>query len=143
MLFHCLSKFSLTVGKVVANEKMRLIMKDCRKSFYLFIWKWAKKFIWCCQLDPSSATPMQEGLCWNIDLICLYSISVSAFEFFSWPSKQHPTQKQLYSLLSSIMKTIQVRWTKYAGHCWRVSKVGDRSRGWPEGSLFDCYYTKV
>ena len=25
----------------------------------------------------------------------------------------------------------------------KVSKVGDRSRGWPEGSLFDSYYTKV
>ena len=23
------------------------------------------------------------------------------------------------------------------------SKVGDHSRGWPEGSLFDSYYTKV
>ena len=23
------------------------------------------------------------------------------------------------------------------------SKVGDHSRGWPEGSLFDTYYTKV
>ena len=26
---------------------------------------------------------------------------------------------------------------------WKVSKVSDRSRGWPEGSLFDSYYTKV
>ena len=25
----------------------------------------------------------------------------------------------------------------------KVSKVGDRSRGWPEGSLFNSYYTKV
>ena len=24
-----------------------------------------------------------------------------------------------------------------------VSKVGDRSRGWPEGSLFDSYYTRL
>ena len=23
------------------------------------------------------------------------------------------------------------------------SKVGDHSRGWPEGSLFNSYYTKV
>ena len=23
----------------------------------------------------------------------------------------------------------------------KVSKVGDHSRGWPEGSLFDSYYT--
>ena len=24
-----------------------------------------------------------------------------------------------------------------------ISKIGDRSRGWPEGSLFDSYYTKL
>ena len=24
-----------------------------------------------------------------------------------------------------------------------VSKVGDLSLGWPEGSLFDSYYTKI
>ena len=25
----------------------------------------------------------------------------------------------------------------------KVSKVGDHCRGWPKGSLFDSYYTKV
>ena len=25
----------------------------------------------------------------------------------------------------------------------KVSEVGDCSRGWPEGSLFDSFYTKV
>ena len=25
----------------------------------------------------------------------------------------------------------------------KLSKVSDHSRGWPEGSLFDSYYTKV
>ena len=25
----------------------------------------------------------------------------------------------------------------------KVSKVGDHSRGWPEGTFFDSYYTKV
>ena len=29
------------------------------------------------------------------------------------------------------------------GDIVKVSKVGDHSRGWPEGSLFDSYYTKV
>ena len=33
--------------------------------------------------------------------------------------KQHPTRHQLYSHLSPITKTIQVRRTKHAGHCWR------------------------
>ena len=35
----------------------------------------------------------------------------------SW--RQHPTKQQLYSHLPSIMKTIKVRRTKHAGHCWR------------------------
>ena len=32
---------------------------------------------------------------------------------------QHPTRHQLYTHLPPIMKTIQVRWTRHAGHCWR------------------------
>ena len=32
---------------------------------------------------------------------------------------QHPTRHQLYGHLLSIMKTIQARRTRHAGHCWR------------------------
>ena len=35
----------------------------------------------------------------------------------SW--RQHPTRHQLYGHLPPIMKTIQVRRTRHAGHCWR------------------------
>ena len=35
----------------------------------------------------------------------------------SW--RQHPTKLQLYGHLPPIMKTIKVRWTRHAGHCWR------------------------
>ena len=35
----------------------------------------------------------------------------------SW--RQHPTRRQLYSHLPPITKTIQVRWTRHARHCWR------------------------
>ena len=35
----------------------------------------------------------------------------------SW--RQHPTKHQLYGHLLPIMKTIQARRTRYAGHCWR------------------------
>ena len=35
----------------------------------------------------------------------------------SW--RQHPTKHQLYGHLPPITKTIQVRWTRHAGHCWR------------------------
>ena len=35
----------------------------------------------------------------------------------SW--RQHPTKQQLYGHLSPITKTIPIRWTRHAGHCWR------------------------
>ena len=35
----------------------------------------------------------------------------------SW--RQHPTRHQLYGHLTPITKTIQVRRTRHAGHCWR------------------------
>ena len=35
----------------------------------------------------------------------------------SW--RQHPTRYQLYGHLPPITKTIQVRLTRHAGHCWR------------------------
>ena len=37
----------------------------------------------------------------------------------SW--RQHPTRHQLYGHLPPITKTIQVRRTRHAGHCWRSS----------------------
>ena len=35
----------------------------------------------------------------------------------SW--RQHPTKQQLYDHQTSIMKTIKIRWTRHAGHCWK------------------------
>ena len=35
----------------------------------------------------------------------------------SW--KQHPTKQQLHGHLPPISKTIQIRRTRHAGHCWR------------------------
>ena len=37
--------------------------------------------------------------------------------------RQHPTRHQLYGHLPPITKTIQVRRTRHAGHCWRSSYV--------------------
>ena len=35
----------------------------------------------------------------------------------SW--RQHPSKQQLYGYLPPISKTIEVRRTRHAGHCWR------------------------
>ena len=49
----------------------------------------------------------------------------------SW--RQHPTKHQLYGHLPPITKTIQVRRTRYAGHCWRSKDelISDNSYGPP------------
>ena len=39
----------------------------------------------------------------------------------SW--SQHPTKQQMYGPLPPITKTIQVRRTRCAGHCWRSRDV--------------------
>ena len=44
---------------------------------------------------------------------------------------QHPTRHQLYGHLPPITKTIQVRWTRYAGHCWRSRDELIRTYGPP------------
>ena len=46
-----------------------------------------------------------------------YSRMLQAILNKSW--WQHPTRHQLYGYLPPITKTIQVRWTRHAGHCWR------------------------
>ena len=46
-----------------------------------------------------------------------YSRMLRAILNKSW--RQHPTRHQLYGQLPSITKTIKVRRTGHAGHCWR------------------------
>ena len=46
-----------------------------------------------------------------------YSRMLQAIMNKSW--RQHPTKQQLYGHLPPITKTIQVRRTRHAGHCWR------------------------
>ena len=41
----------------------------------------------------------------------------------SW--RRHPTRHQLYGHLPPIMKTIQVRRTRHAGHCWKWCTLMD------------------
>ncbi len=46
-----------------------------------------------------------------------YTRMLRAILNMSW--QQHPTRHQLYGYLPPITKTIQVRRTRHAGHCWR------------------------
>ena len=47
----------------------------------------------------------------------IYTRMLHAILNKSW--QQHPTRHQLYGHLPPITKTIQVRRTRHAGHCWR------------------------
>ena len=53
----------------------------------------------------------------EIKLDGIYTRMLRAILNKSW--RQHPTRHQLYGHLPSITKTIQVRRTRHAGHCWR------------------------
>ena len=46
-----------------------------------------------------------------------YTRMMCAILNMSW--RHHQTKQQLYGHLTPIMKTIQVRWTRYVGHWWR------------------------
>ena len=74
---------------------------------------------------------------WNNHVLSSRQVYISK----SW--RQRPTRHQLYGHLPPIMKTLQVRWTRHAGHCWRsrnelISDVllwtptyGRAKAGWP------------
>ena len=55
---------------------------------------------------------IQLQFCWLV-----YRVLLRAILNKSW--QQHPTRRQLYGHLPPITKTIQVRRTRHAGHCWR------------------------
>ena len=46
-----------------------------------------------------------------------YTRMLRAISNRTW--RKHLTKQQLYRHLPPIMKTIQIRWTRHAGHCWR------------------------
>ena len=68
----------------------------------------------CFILSNRSDIHMTDSLSIPVHVLAscvLMSLSVS------W--RQHPTKQQLYSQWPTTSKTIQIRRTRYAGHCWR------------------------
>ena len=55
--------------------------------------------------------------CMEKKLDSSYTRMLQAILNKSW--RQHPTKQQLYGHLPPIMITIQIRWTRHVGHCWR------------------------
>ena len=54
-------------------------------------------------------------------LVSNYTRMLRAILHKSW--RQHPTKQQLYGHLPPITKTIKIRRTRHAGHCWRSRDV--------------------
>ena len=55
--------------------------------------------------------------CLEKKIACNYTKMLRAILNKSW--RQHTTKHQLYGYLPPITKTIQVRRTRHAGHCWK------------------------
>ena len=53
-----------------------------------------------------------------------------------------PTEKNGFKIYKLILLFIEIWFNKNFVNYY-VSKVGDCGQGWPEGSLFNSYYTEV
>ena len=56
---------------------------------------------------------------WHINHCSLFNTKSPIYLSIYLSRRQHPTRHQLYGHLPPITKTIQVRRTRHAGHCWR------------------------
>ena len=86
---------------------------------YIYIIVFIDTSIWLCvELDISTQVCVSMYYVWlEKKLDSNYTRMLRAILNKSW--RQHPTRHQLYGHLSPITKTIQVRRTRHAGHCWR------------------------
>ena len=90
------------------------------KNFYRRILLYAIKMVYiptvfnmCVFVDETICVQVTFLKTSIIDYFCLLRAILNK----SW--QQHPTRHQLYGHLPPITKTIQVRRTRHAGHCWR------------------------
>ena len=99
-------------------------------TIYIYIWQYIDKYIYILNvvhpyssIDATAAwkklrfilSVRSERLEKKLD--GNYTRMLRAILNKSW--RQHPTRHQLYGHLPPITKTIQVRQTRQAGHCWR------------------------
>ena len=55
----------------------------------------------------------------SVFVFSLVTLSGATADIFKESLKQHPTKQQIHSHLPPIPQTIQVKWAKHAGFCWR------------------------
>ena len=127
----CMYQISLK-GSV---QKLKYLEYECSGIWEsLLIYTWNKLYIYICVylIDSMKRSFFQAAVAsillygcttWTLTkwlekkLDGNYTRMLRAILNKSW--RQHPTRHQLYGHLPPITKTIQVRRTRHAGHCWR------------------------
>ena len=121
------------------------------EAFYTFLWHFflslKQNFIAYRFSKASSHPDCIFEICqlWQSSFSRVYSNSCCSYPFEAEIIKIGQSTHKIYSnnILST---TILNACTKKSGNLLKapriyISKVGEHSRGWPEGSLFDSYYT--
>ena len=80
------------------------------------------------------------GICLNVSLITWVGFEPVYFEPAVHHITYHATGTSLLCRMIFFLENYDFRLKNFKN---KVSKVGDRSRGRPEGSLFSCYYIKL
>ena len=98
------------------NFPIYLLNTNCNSSFASHLWDNTEHVKESSDETENIPTMFSAeiNLLWRLNRVW---VSMRAIRNKSW--QQHPTRHQLYGHLPPITKTIQVRRTRHAGHCWR------------------------
>ena len=96
------------VDPVIHLELMKNMTDKMKRSFFLAA---------VVSIQQYGCTTWTLTKCLEKKLVGNYTRMLRAILNKSW--RQHPTRQQLYGYLPPITKTIQIRRTRYVGHCWR------------------------
>ena len=103
---------SVSPNRIPATMSKKSVSPSCERTFTLMFFQAAVVSI---VLYGCTTWTLTKRLKKKLD--GNYTRMLRAILNTSW--RQHPTKHQLYGHLLPITKTIQVRRTRHAGHCWR------------------------
>ena len=112
VLFH-LGNFSLVMkGNLMHGQLKTKLLKF---TFYLYASTFFQAVVMLILLYGYTTWTLTKRMEKKLD--GNYTRTLQAILNKSW--RQHPTKPQLYGHIPPIMKTIKVRWTRHAEHCWK------------------------
>ena len=98
------------MSTLLLNKSLLLLGLLCYQFFFIY-WRIVSILLYGCTTWMLTKR-LERKLDGN------YTRMLRAVLNMSW--RQHPTRHQLYGHLPPITKTIQVKRTRHAGHCWRI-----------------------